>query len=100
VFRRQDGIELTVGFDYEAPPIWAIYADGGDAAIDPSRLPISDELRRDLWAATGRFSATDPFEEASEPEGGWPRLEADRVALALRLQQELGSDYLVRITRS
>lgn len=90
---------MAVGFDYGAPPVWSFDADGADAAVHPERLPISEELRGDLWAAAERFSRTDPFEESSEPGGGWAQLEADRVDLALRLRKELGADYVVRTDR-
>jgi hypothetical protein len=106
--------QIKIMADYFCSPVWH---DGpyrrdatGEIIADPKLavgpielddLPVSDDLRDDLEAWADRFDATldmdDPARSVGfEPPDSPDAFIADGAALAARVQDELGTDWIVR----
>ena len=84
--------------DYDCFPLWGVAADDiGD--IDPSSLPISKELTEDLlgWADgyDGILNRDDPAASGFSSPKAKQKFERTGSALAVRLREELGDQYVV-----
>lgn len=86
--------------DYQCHPLWdASPGEYGD--MDPSSLPISEELKRGLakWAAVydSTLNMDDPASSGFPSEQAEHDFRVEGERLAEQLQLELGQDYIVRL---
>ncbi|MBM7844978.1 hypothetical protein [Herpetosiphon giganteus] len=93
--------KLRLAADYCCYPVW--WNDGiqfGD--IDPSELPLSPDLIADLMAWSDIFDAIyvddDPVSSGFATRAAEQQFAEQGLALAQRLQAELGAEYQITYT--
>jgi hypothetical protein len=86
--------------DYGCFPLWEA-SPGEVGNIDPDSLPISTPLKVDLgrWAASYEktLKPDDPVSSGFVSDQEEERFKQEGRSLQWRLQEELGSSYLVKI---
>lgn len=92
--------KLKVMADYECFPIWDMSPEKyGD--VDPNVLPISDELKQQLFDWSNEYDGT--MNHSDPASSGFKSREVEMafkergVKLAHQLQKELGPNYKVLI---
>ncbi|KAF1062276.1 hypothetical protein DX980_04660 [Burkholderia gladioli] len=92
--------KLKVMADYQCHPLWDM-SPGMYGDVDPNTLPISPELRQQFADWARAFDET--LDTSNPANSGFRSTEAEvafkatGVALAERLQKELGKDFLVSV---
>ena len=84
--------------DYECFPVWCTDSDNlGN--VDPNQLPISQELKRDLFAWADTYDNTlnyeDPSNSGFRSEEDEQKFRENGIQLYQRLQKELGKEFKV-----
>ena len=88
--------------DYQCFPLWEINDESISEDIDPNGLPISQELKRDLYAWMDKYNSTLDWEYP--PDSGFKseqeeqQFKQDGKKLQQRLQQELGAEFQISIS--
>lgn len=84
--------------DYQCFPLWEIGENIYDN-IDPNDLPISQELKRDLYAWADTYESflnlEDPLNSRFVSEEEEKQFETDGENLQKRLQEELGENFKI-----
>lgn len=89
---------IRVMAEYGSRPIWWSGEEAGDGDLDPNSLPLSKELKQDLFRWAQRLDEALNWDDPANtiwPPGFWAGCNRMGKALFFRVRAELAGSYSV-----